>query len=88
MQMGYAGADLDGIVSFHGSLPPATPDARAAVVSQFGAGEVPISISSDPAVTSSIVHTVRAVALANGMLRIPRVYTPGRGCRSGRFVLC
>lgn len=26
MQMAYAGADLDGVVSFHGSLPPATPD--------------------------------------------------------------
>jgi dienelactone hydrolase len=25
MQMAYAGADLDGVVSFHGSLPPATP---------------------------------------------------------------
>ena len=24
MQMAYAGADLDGVVSFHGSLPPAT----------------------------------------------------------------
>lgn len=26
MQMAYAGADLDGVVSFHGSLPPASPD--------------------------------------------------------------
>jgi dienelactone hydrolase len=25
MQMAYAGADLEGVVSFHGSLPPATP---------------------------------------------------------------
>jgi len=26
MQMAYAGADLDGVVSFHGSLPPASPE--------------------------------------------------------------
>jgi dienelactone hydrolase len=26
MQMAYAGADLDGVVSFHGSLPPATEE--------------------------------------------------------------
>ncbi|MEA3276624.1 MAG: dienelactone hydrolase family protein [Pseudomonadota bacterium] len=26
MQMAYSGADLDGVVSFHGSLPPATPE--------------------------------------------------------------
>ncbi len=26
MQLAYAGADLDGVVSFHGSLPPATPE--------------------------------------------------------------
>lgn len=26
MQMAYAGSDLDGVVSFHGSLPPATAD--------------------------------------------------------------
>ncbi len=26
MQMSYAGADLDGVVSFHGSLPPATEE--------------------------------------------------------------
>jgi dienelactone hydrolase len=28
MQMAYAGADLDGVVSFHGSLPVATPSSR------------------------------------------------------------
>jgi len=27
MQMAYAGADLDGVVSFHGSLPPGQPGA-------------------------------------------------------------
>jgi dienelactone hydrolase len=26
MQLAYGGADLDGVVSFHGSLPPATPE--------------------------------------------------------------
>jgi dienelactone hydrolase len=31
MQLAYAGADLDGIVSFHGSLPPATPDQAARI---------------------------------------------------------
>lgn len=31
MQMAYAGADLDGVVSFHGSLPPATPEQAAKV---------------------------------------------------------
>ncbi len=29
MQMAYLGADLDGVVSFHGSLPPATPEQAA-----------------------------------------------------------
>ena len=29
MQMAYAGADLKGVVSFHGSLPPATPEQAA-----------------------------------------------------------
>lgn len=33
MQMAYAGADLKGVVSFHGSLPPATPDQAAAIKS-------------------------------------------------------
>jgi dienelactone hydrolase len=31
MQMAYSGADLDGVVSFHGSLPPATPEQAAQV---------------------------------------------------------
>jgi dienelactone hydrolase len=31
MQMAYAGADLQGVVSFHGSLPPATPEQAANV---------------------------------------------------------
>lgn len=31
MQLAYAGADLDGVVSFHGSLPPATPEQAARV---------------------------------------------------------
>ena len=31
MQMAYLGADLDGVVSFHGSLPPATPEQAAKV---------------------------------------------------------
>ena len=31
MQMAYAGEDLDGVVSFHGSLPPATPEQAAKV---------------------------------------------------------
>jgi dienelactone hydrolase len=31
MQMAYAGADLDGVVSFHGSMPPATPEQAAAI---------------------------------------------------------
>ncbi len=31
MQMAYSGADLDGVVSFHGSLPPATPEQAADV---------------------------------------------------------
>ena len=31
MQMAYQGADLDGVVSFHGSLPPATPEQAAMV---------------------------------------------------------
>jgi dienelactone hydrolase len=26
MQLAYSGADIDGVVSFHGSLPPATPE--------------------------------------------------------------
>lgn len=34
MQMAYAGADLDGVVSFHGSLPPATPDQAANIKSR------------------------------------------------------
>ena len=33
MQMAYAGADLDGVVSFHGSLPPATPEQAANIKS-------------------------------------------------------
>ena len=31
MQLAYTGADLGGIVSFHGSLPPATPDQAARI---------------------------------------------------------
>lgn len=31
MQMVYAGSELDGVVSFHGSLPPASPDQAAKV---------------------------------------------------------
>lgn len=31
MQMTYSGADLDGVVSFHGSLPPASPEQAAKV---------------------------------------------------------
>lgn len=31
MQLAYTGADLDGVVSFHGSLPPATPEQAASV---------------------------------------------------------
>ncbi len=31
MQMAYAGADLAGVVSFHGALPPATPEQAAKV---------------------------------------------------------
>lgn len=31
MQMAYLGADLDGVVSFHGSLPPATPEQAAKI---------------------------------------------------------
>lgn len=31
MQMAYSGADLDGVVSFHGSLPPATPEQAAKI---------------------------------------------------------
>jgi dienelactone hydrolase len=31
MQLAYLGADLDGVVSFHGSLPPATPEQAAKV---------------------------------------------------------
>ncbi len=31
MQLAYTGADLDGVVSFHGSLPPAAPEQAARV---------------------------------------------------------
>ena len=31
MQLAYAGAELDGVASFHGSLPPATPEQSARV---------------------------------------------------------
>jgi dienelactone hydrolase len=31
MQMAYSGADLDGVVSFHGSLPPATEDQQGKI---------------------------------------------------------
>lgn len=31
MQLAYSGAELDGVVSFHGSLPPATPDQAARI---------------------------------------------------------
>ncbi|MFZ0789568.1 MAG: dienelactone hydrolase family protein [Chromatiaceae bacterium] len=31
MQLAYAGADLDGVASFHGSLPPATPEQQEAI---------------------------------------------------------
>lgn len=31
MQMAYAGADLDGVVSFHGSLPPAPADSQTPI---------------------------------------------------------
>lgn len=31
MQLAYAGADLDGVVSFHGALPPATPEQQKAI---------------------------------------------------------
>jgi dienelactone hydrolase len=34
MQMTYAGADLDGVVSFHGSLPPASPEQAANIKSR------------------------------------------------------
>ncbi|MCG6967608.1 MAG: dienelactone hydrolase family protein [Chromatiaceae bacterium] len=34
MQMAYAGADLKGVVSFHGSLPPATPEQAANIKTQ------------------------------------------------------
>jgi dienelactone hydrolase len=34
MQMSYAGADLKGVVSFHGSLPPASPEQAAAIKSR------------------------------------------------------
>jgi dienelactone hydrolase len=32
MQMAYSGADLDGVVSFHGSLPPATKEQQSHIV--------------------------------------------------------
>lgn len=35
MQMAYAGADLDGVVSFHGSLPPATEEQRKNIKSKI-----------------------------------------------------
>jgi len=31
MQLAYAGADLDAVVSFHGSLPPATPEQQSRI---------------------------------------------------------
>jgi dienelactone hydrolase len=34
MQMAYAGADLDGVVSFHGSLPPATKEQQKKIEAQ------------------------------------------------------
>lgn len=35
MQLAYAGADLDGVVSFHGSLPPASESQRDAIKSSI-----------------------------------------------------
>ncbi len=34
MQLAYAGVDLDGVVSFHGSLPPATPEQAGKVTTR------------------------------------------------------
>ena len=38
------------------------------MISAFGAGEVPISISGDPAGNGTLVHTVRAVGLATSAI--------------------
>ena len=42
------------------------------MLSVFGIGEVPISISGDPSVTSNLVHTIRGVGPVTKALRVRR----------------
>jgi NAD(P)H-flavin reductase len=49
------------LVSLNGSAPPAWRPGQFMMVYVFGEGEIPISISGDPAQRDRIVHTVRAV---------------------------
>ena len=53
------------------------------MLSAFGAGEVPISISGDPERPGPLVHTVRAVGLATGAICARGL---GRGARRARPV--
>jgi NAD(P)H-flavin reductase len=48
----------------HGDTPLAFAPGQFTMLSAFGAGEVPISISGDPLSNGPLVHTVRAVGLA------------------------
>lgn len=49
------------LVPMNGSAPPAWRPGQFMMVYVFGEGEIPISISGDPAQGDRIVHTVRAV---------------------------
>lgn len=62
MQMAYAGADLKGVVSFHGSLPPASPEQAAAIKSSvlIAHGEADAFIPAE-----RIVKFKKALADAN-----------------------
>jgi NAD(P)H-flavin reductase len=49
------------LMSLNGTAPPAWLPGQFMMVYVFGEGEIPISISGDPAECDRIVHTVRAV---------------------------
>ena len=55
-------------LSPHGAEEMAFAPGQFTMISAFGTGEVPISISGDPRASGTLVHTVRAVGLATAAI--------------------
>ncbi len=73
-RIGQRWRDLDdtftlALVPADGAEPPPFVPGQFNMLTAFGAGEVPISISGDPADTRSLVHTIRAVGAVTQVLR-------------------